>query len=45
MDLKDFMISETQKAQPEKLDKFPTGYKQTQFTFTKIGRASCRERV
>ena len=34
MNLKDFMISRTQKAQPEKLDKFPTGYKQTQFKFT-----------
>ena len=34
MDLKDFMISRTQKAQPKKLDKFPTGYKQTQFKFT-----------
>lgn len=33
MDLKDLMISGTQKAQLEKLEKYPTGYKQTQFTF------------
>ena len=34
MDLKDLMISGTQKAQLKKLEKYPTGYKQTQFTFT-----------
>ena len=34
MDLKDFMISGTQKAKLEDLKRFPTGYKQTQFTFT-----------
>ena len=34
MDLKDFMISGTQKAKLEDLERFPTGYRQTQFTFT-----------
>lgn len=34
MDLKDFMISGTQKAKLEDLERFPTGYKQTQFKFT-----------
>lgn len=34
MDLKDFMISGTQKAKLEELEKFLTGYKQTQFKFT-----------
>ena len=34
MDLKDFMISGTQKAKLEDLKRFPTGYKQTQFKFT-----------
>lgn len=34
MDLKNLMISGTQKAKLEDLERFPTGYKQTQFTFT-----------
>lgn len=34
MDLKDLMISGTQKAKLEELKKYPTGYKQTQFKFT-----------
>ena len=34
MDLKDFMISGTQKTKLEDLEKFPTGYRQTQFKFT-----------
>ena len=34
MDLKDFIISGTQKAKLEDLERFPTGYKQTQFKFT-----------
>ena len=34
MDLKDLMISGTQKAKLKDLERFPTGYKQTQFKFT-----------
>ena len=34
MDLKDFMISGTQKVKFEDLERFPTSYKQTQFKFT-----------
>lgn len=34
MDLKDLMISGTQKAKLEDLERFPTGYRQTQFKFT-----------
>ena len=34
MELKDFMISGTNKVKPEDLEKYPTGYVQTQFTFT-----------
>lgn len=34
MDLKDLMISGTQKAKFEDLERFPTGYKQTQFKLT-----------
>ena len=34
MDLKDFMISGTQKAKLEDLERFSTGYRQTQFKFT-----------
>lgn len=34
MDLKDLIISGTQKAKLEEIEKFPTGYKQIQFNFT-----------
>ena len=34
MNLKDLMISGTQKAKLEDLERFPIGYRQTQFTFT-----------
>lgn len=34
MDLKDLMISGTQKAKLDDLERFPSGYKQTQFKFT-----------